>query len=187
LQTPIFDAIFIHVIVLYFLSSALPILLLLLLSSFLHVLVHEVGHAIPVLATPPASATVYIGSFGDSGQSFGFRAGRLQIWIKYNPFLWFRGMCRPGGVPFTINQQIRYVIAGPLASVLLGVVACLALQVDGLPGSLRFWLGFLVLFAAIGFLGSMVPAGRRRYTSDGNPVYPDLILALRLWRSKRLV
>jgi hypothetical protein len=175
------------VIFLYLFNTALPILLLLVLSSFIHVFVHELGHAIPVLATPRAWATIYVGSFGDSRRSFGFRIGRLKIWIKYNPFLWFRGMCRPGGASFSINQQIGYVMAGPLASALLGVVACLLLQIDKWPGGLRFLLGFMVLFATFGLLGSTVPAGRRRYTNDGTPVYPDLILAWRLWRSKRLI
>jgi hypothetical protein len=96
-------------------------------------------------------------------------------------------MCRPGGASFYINQQIGYVMAGPLASVLLGVIACLLLQIGMLPGFLRFWLAFTVLFAAFGLLGSTVPAGRSRYTNDGSPVYPDLILAWRLWRSKRLI
>jgi hypothetical protein len=175
------------VIFLYLFNTALPILLLLVLSSFIHVFVHELGHAIPVLATSRAWATIYVGSFGDSRRSFGLRIGRLKIWIKYNPLLWFRGMCRPGGASFSINQQIGYVMAGPLASVLLGVVACLLLQIDKWPGGVRFWLGFTVLFATFGLLGSTVPAGRRRYTNDGGPVYPDLILAWRLWRSKRLV
>lgn len=174
-------------IFLYLFNTVVPILLLLLLSSFVHVLVHEIGHALPVLANPRAWATVYIGSFGDPRQSAGFRLGRLKIWIKYNPFLWFRGMCQPGGASFSINRQIRYVLAGPLASVLLGTLACLLLQIAALPGFLRFWLGFIILFAAFGLLGSTFPAGRRRYTSSGTPVYPDLVLAFRLWRSKRLV
>ncbi|HEV3411782.1 MAG TPA: hypothetical protein VG101_04845 [Puia sp.] len=174
-------------IFLYLFNTVVPILLLLLLSSFIHVLVHELGHALPVLATPHSCATVYVGSFGDRRQSIGLRLGRLKIWIKYNPFLWFRGMCQPGGASFSINQQICYLLAGPLASILLGVLACLLLQIEVLPGFLRFWLGFLVLFAAFGLLGSTFPAGRRRYTVDGTPVYPDLILAFRLWRSKRLI
>jgi hypothetical protein len=182
-----FALIFRDVIFLYLLNTALPILLLLLLSSFIHVLVHELGHAIPVMVTPRAWATIYVGSFGDLRQSFGFRIGRLKIWIKYNPFLWFRGMCRPGGASFSINRQIGYVMAGPLASMLLGAIACVLLQIGMLPGFLRLWLGFIVLFAAFGLLGSTFPAGRRRFTSDGTPVYPDLILAFRLWRSGRPV
>jgi hypothetical protein len=70
---------------------------------------------------------------------------------------------------------------------LLGIIACLLLQIESLPGFLRFWLGFMVLFSIFGLLGSTIPAGRLRYTADGSPVYPDLILAFRLWRSKRLV
>lgn len=178
--------IFIPVIFFYLFNTVVPILLLLLLSSFIHVLVHEIGHALLVLATPCARATVYVGSFGDSSRSLGIRLGRLKIWIKINPFLWFRGMCRPGDAPFSINRQIRYVLAGPMASLLLGVMGVLLLQIEAFPGSLRFCLGFMILFAGFGLLGSILPSGRRRYTVDGNPVYPDIILAFRLWRSKRL-
>jgi hypothetical protein len=186
LQTPIFTSIFSVVIFLYFFNTVVPILLLLLLGSFFHVLIHELGHAIPVLVGSRGSATIYIGSYGDTMRSLGCRIGRLKIWIKYNPFLWFRGMCQPGGASFSINRQIGYVAAGPFGSLLLGVGACSLLSIGRVPGFFRLWLGFIVLFAAMGLLGSAFPTGRRRYTRDGRQVYPDLILILRLLRSKRL-
>ncbi|HUB59687.1 MAG TPA: hypothetical protein VL978_03230 [Puia sp.] len=174
------------VIFFYLFNTVVPILLLLLLGSFFHVLIHELGHALPVLFGSPGWATVYIGSYGDPGHSFGIRVGRLKIWIKYNPFLWFRGMCQPGGASFSINRQIGYVACGPLGSLLLGAAACGLLTIGAIPGFLRLFFGFLVLFSTMGLLGSIVPAGRRRFTSDGRPVYPDLILMIRLWKSKRL-
>jgi hypothetical protein len=174
------------VILLYILNTVVPILLLLLLSSFFHVLVHELGHAIPVMATTRGWATIYIGSFGDREKCFGFRIGRIKIWVKHNPFRWFWGMCQPGGAHFSINQQMLYVAAGPLGSILLGVVCCSLLMIGALPGAVRFWLGFTVFFSAMGLLGSCVPTARTRYTAAGVRVYPDLILLLRLWRSKRL-
>jgi len=186
LQKSGFDVIFSDMIALYLFNTVLPILLLLLLSSFIHVLVHELGHAAPVLAVNQTWATVYVGSYGDSGRSFGFRAGRLNIWIKYNPFLWFRGMCLYGGNHLSTNRQIGCVLAGPLASILLGIVSCLLLQIGEIPGFFKLWLGFTALFAILGLLGSTFPAGRRRHTRDGIPVHPDLMLAYRLWRSKRL-
>ena len=186
MQTSIFAAIFSVVILLYFFNTVVPILLLLLLGSFFHVLIHELGHAIPVLLGSRGWATIYVGSYGDPSRSLGFRIGRLKIWIKYNPFLWFRGMCQPGGASFSINQQIGYVAAGPLGSLLLGALSCALLSVGSIPGFLRLWLGFMVLFSVMGLLGSIVPAARRRFTRDGSPVYPDLILIVRLWRSKRL-
>jgi hypothetical protein len=187
LHPPIFSSIFIGVILLYILNTVLPIVLLLLLSSFFNVLIHELGHAIPVLLTTPGSATIYIGSYGDRNKSVGFRIGRIKFWIKYNPFRWFWGMCQPGGAYFSINQQILYVSAGPLASILLGSTGCALLMTGSFPGAIRFWLGFIVFFAALGLLGSCLPTGRARYTASGAPVYPDLLLAIRLWRSKRLV
>ncbi|HET6255938.1 MAG TPA: hypothetical protein VFE32_17810 [Puia sp.] len=173
-------------IFLYLFNTGVPILLLALLGSFFHVLIHEAGHAAPVLLGSRGWATIYIGSYGDSRRSFGCRIGRLKIRIKYNPFLWSKGMCQPGGASFSINQQILYVAAGPLGSLLLGAVSCGLLSAGGIPGFLRLWLGFVVLFSAMGLLGSIVPAGRRHHTRDGRPVYPDLILIIRLWRSKRL-
>jgi hypothetical protein len=186
LQTPILAVIFGDVIFLYLFNTVVPILLLLLLGSFFHVLIHELGHATPVLLGSRGWATIYIGSYGDPNHSFGCRIGRLKIWIKYNPFLWFRGMCQPGGASFSISRQIGYVAAGPLGSLLLGAFSCGLLLISQLPGVVRLLLGFMVLFAAMGLLGSAIPTGRRRYTRDGRPVYPDLILIVRLWRSKRL-
>lgn len=174
------------VIILYIFNTVLPILLLLLLSSFVHVFVHECGHAIPVLAISGTRTTIYIGSYGDSAQSFRFRIGRVKVRIKKNPFLWFRGMCKYGGAYFSINQQIWFVLAGPLASLLVGILATGLLETGAFPGFLRFWLGFIVLFAGFGLLGSIVPSGRQMHTHDGVRVYPDLIAAVRLWRSKRL-
>lgn len=173
------------VILLYLFNTVLPILLLLLLGSFIHVLVHELGHAIPVLIGSRGWATVYIGSYGDTERSFGFRLRRLKIWIKYNPFLWFRGMCQPGGADFSINQQIFYVAAGPLGSLLVGAAAGGLLTLGAMPGFIRLFLAFVVLFSVMGLLGSFVPTGRRHQTRDGRRVYPDFILIIRLWRSKR--
>lgn len=173
-------------ILLYLLNTILPILALLLMGSLVHVLFHEVGHAIPVLLRSRHSwATVYIGSYGDPARSFGIQVGRLKIWMKYNPFLWFRGMCEPGGASFSVRQQIGYIAGGPVGSVLLCVAGCVLLTFSSVPGFLRLWLGFIVLFSVMGIFGSIVPTGRQRYRHDGTPVYPDLILILRLLQTLR--
>lgn len=185
MQLPIFSIIFITVIFLYVLNTAVPILLLLLLGSFVHVLVHELGHATPILIGTRAAVTVYIGSFGDAGNSFEWQIRRLKLRIKYNPFLWFRGMCQPHG-DFSLHQQQVYIAMGPLCSLLLGIISCLLLMIGLIPGFFRLWLGFIVLFSLLGLLGSTVPVGRQRLTAAGQPVQPDLIAFLRLWRSKRL-
>jgi hypothetical protein len=185
LQPPKFSPIFIGVILLYILNTAVPILLLLLLGSFVHVLAHEMGHAAPILIGTQAAVTVHIGSFGDARHSFGWVIGRLTLRIKYNPLLWFRGMCQPFG-DFSLNQQLLYIATGPLSSLLLGIISCLLLLSGQIPGFLRLWLGFIVLFSLLGLLGSTVPVGRQRLTAAGRPVQPDLIAFLRLWRSKRL-
>ncbi len=156
------------------------------MGSLFHVLFHELGHAIPVLLSSRRSwATVYVGSYGDEAHSFGIRFGRLKIWIKFNPFRWFRGMCVPGGACFSIRQQIWYIAAGPIGSVILCIIACIFLTLIQLPGFLRLWMGFMVLFSVMGILGSIVPTGRQRYTHDGTPVYPDLILIIRLFQTFR--
>jgi hypothetical protein len=185
LHTPIIAIIFKAVIVLYILNTAVPLLLLLLLGSFTHVLVHEMGHSAPILLRTPATVTIYIGSFGDARRSFHLRTGRLTIVIKHNPFLWFKGMCKPHA-SFPLNLNMLYVATGPLGSLLLGIAAALLLLIPAIPGVVRGGLGFIVLFSILGLMGSTIPMGRQRYTRSGTPVYPDLILFLRLWRSKRL-
>ena len=172
-------------ILLYIANTAVPLLLLLLLGSFIHVLVHEMGHAAPILLRTSAAVTIYIGSFGDARRSFHIRTGRVVIIITHNPFLWFRGMCQPHGI-FSLNQQLLYIATGPLGSLLLGTASVLLLFIPGIPGLLRGLLGFMVLFSIMGVLGSTIPVGRTRYTAAGRPVQPDLTVFLRLWRSRRL-
>ena len=81
-------------------------------------------------------------------------------------------MCQPGGAPFSINQQIRYVAASS-GSLLLGALSWALLSVGSIPGFLRLWLGFMVLFSVMGLAGfHRTPGHAAGVRSTENPFTP---------------
>ena len=166
------------------LVTGLLFLLCLCLVSFFCVLVHELGHAIPFLFMSRKKVTVYIGSFGDPKRSVRIEIGRLELRIKYNPFLWFRGLCR-GSESLSPNKTILYIATGPLASLLLGFIAAYLFMNIRFGGVARQWLFFIMVYSFLVVFSSLFRTGKQRYSSKGSPVYPDFVLIARLIRFKR--
>jgi Flp pilus assembly protein TadD len=166
------------------LVNGLLFLSCLLLGSFFVVLVHELGHAISFLSMSRKKVTVFIGSFGDPKQSVRFQAGRLELRIKYNPFLWFRGLCR-GSESLSPNKTIFYIATGPLASLLLGIIAGYLFMNFRFGGLAMQWLFFVMVYSFLVVFSSLFQTGKQRYSSKGSPVYPDIVLIARLIRLKR--
>jgi tetratricopeptide (TPR) repeat protein len=166
------------------LVNGLLFLACLLLGSFFVVLVHELGHAIPLLFMSRKKVAIYIGSFGDPKRSVRGRIGRLEIWIKYNPFLWFRGLCK-GSESLSPNRTILYISTGPLASVLLAIASGYLLTNFKFGGVLMQWLFFTLIYSLAVVFSSFFRTGKQRYSSKGSPVYPDFVLIARLFRLKR--
>ena len=73
--------------------SVIVLALLLGLAYFVTVTLHELGHAIPALLMTRDEVTIYIGSIGSPYNSFHLTTGRLEIYCKYNPLLWYKGCC----------------------------------------------------------------------------------------------
>ncbi len=166
------------------LVNGLLFLSCLLLGSFLVVLVHEMGHAIPLLFMSRKKVTVFVGSFGDPKQSVRFQAGRLELKITYNPFLWFRGLCK-GSESLSPNKTILYIATGPLASVLLAIASGYLLMNFKFEWIVMQFLVFMLIYSFLAVFSSFVRTGKQRYSSKGSPVYPDFVLIARLIRLKR--
>lgn len=62
-------------------------------AFFFSLLFHELGHATAGLLMTNGVAKVYLGSFGDSSHTIRLRVRRLELFIKYNPLRWFKGIC----------------------------------------------------------------------------------------------
>ena len=75
-------------------TDLLPLILSIFLASLLSIFFHEMGHAIPVLFMSKGKVSIYVGSFGNKGASLKIAIGRLDMYFKYNPFLWTRGICK---------------------------------------------------------------------------------------------
>lgn len=145
-------------------------------------LIHEIGHAIPALLFTRKKVTLYIGSYGDPDKSARINLGFLEIWFRYNPLHWQRGLCRHAPVANSTFKEILIVLCGPLASFILGICS--------LYFSFHFYSHGLVKLILIVFVGlaifdlliNLIPSSKPILLYDGATAYNDgysLILVLR--------
>ncbi|SEO00261.1 hypothetical protein SAMN05216436_12835 [bacterium A37T11] len=76
-----------------YLFIILILFLVLATTRALTVVIHELGHAVPAIFLTKEKVAIYIGSFGDPNKSLHVNIGLLEVWFKYSPFLWGRGLC----------------------------------------------------------------------------------------------
>lgn len=108
----------------YFPTFLLMLIGLALIARPFTVLFHELGHAIPVILLTKQKATIYIGSYGDPKSSIKINFGLLTIYFRYNPLAWRLGLCVPSAKSVSINRQIVYTLAGPIASLIIATIVC---------------------------------------------------------------
>lgn len=166
------------------LLSVLAIAFLLGLAFFVTVTLHELGHAIPALLMTRDEVTIYIGSFGSPYNSFHVTIGRLNLYCKYNPLLWYKGCCLCTDHYLSINQRIGFVAGGPIASILGTTITWLLvsnLQNAAFP---RIVFGSIFVISLLVTLYSLIPNPVPRYTPSGYTVYSDTYQIFRLLRMK---
>lgn len=154
-------------------------------AFFLNILLHELGHALPILFWSKQKVSVFIGSFGDPGQSLCLTIGRLELFVKYNPFLWRRGLCRPAET-LSFRKQFLSVAMGPITSVML-TAACWVVLLTIHPG--HTGIVILVTIMVIGgltTLSSAIPRSKLLYTHSGKVTYNDASQLIKLWKSRKL-
>jgi hypothetical protein len=165
-------------------TSIIPLALLLALTFFITVTLHELGHAIPALLMTRGEVTIYIGSLGDPYKSFRVSFGRLTMFCKYNPLFWYKGCCVALNYDLSIDQQLFFVAGGPVAS-LLGTLGSWRLLSAMEEGSVfRIVSGSVFTISLIITLSTIFPSPRVRYTPSGHPVYNDSYQIFRLIRMK---
>jgi len=165
-------------------TTIIPLALLLGVTFFIAVTLHELGHAIPALLMTDHDVTIYIGSIGDPYKSFSLSRGRLTIFIKYNPLLWFKGCCFTYDYDLTLNARILLTAGGPIASILGTLGSWYLLSATEQIGFFRIISGSVFVVSLLITLSTTLPIARVRYTPAGQAVYNDSIQILRLIRMK---
>ncbi|HEY4147847.1 MAG TPA: tetratricopeptide repeat protein [Chitinophagaceae bacterium] len=141
-------------------------------ALFFSVLLHELGHAVPKLLMTTGRVGVYVGSFGDADRSLKCHIGRLDLFFKYNPLLWRKGLCKAHGI-FSAKQRLLFSAAGPLTSLLL-TLTCWRLLADfDFYGILKFSLGIMLYVSAVITLSSIIPLRNAVTLNDGRKIGND--------------
>jgi tetratricopeptide (TPR) repeat protein len=150
------------------------------------VLLHEIGHAVLVIFLTKKKVTIYMGSHGDPKRSLKLNLGVLVIFFRYNPFAWRQGLCVPSSKTISINKQIIYTLAGPLASLLIGTIACYFTFAYDLHGFLKLFLFVFLGSAAFDFLVNLIPNQTPIKLYSGTITYNDGYILKQLLYYKRL-
>lgn len=165
---------------------SLSLILTLGISGFLvNVLLHELGHAIPILIWSEKKVIVFIGSFGARSRSLRLPFGRLELFIKYNPLLWMRGMCQPGE-HLSVKKTIFYTAMGPLVSLAIAVSCFVLLKNIDFGAGQMVILVTIMTIGGMCTLGSAIPRNRLFVTHDGMPMGNDASQIVRLWKMRGL-
>jgi tetratricopeptide (TPR) repeat protein len=157
----------------YFPIFLLLLIGLVLIARPLTVFFHELGHAIPIILLTRKKATIYIGSHGDPKKSLKLNAGVLQVFFRYNPFAWRLGLCVPSAKTVSLNAQIIYVLAGPFASLIFGIIACYFTFAYDLHGFLKLFLIVFLGSAFFDLLVNLIPNTTPVKLYDGTIAYND--------------
>lgn len=160
--------------------------LLVLITRPFTVLFHELGHALPSILLTKKPVSIYIGTYGDPKKSLHFSIGLLNIYFKYNPFLWRFGLCVHSAEDISINKQIIYTLTGPFASFAIAIVACFFTFEYDQHGFLK--LLFIIFFVSSTFdlFINLTPWNTSIQIYDGRLVYNDGYKLKKLFNYKRL-
>jgi len=145
-----------------------------LITRTLTTLLHELGHAIPALLLTRKKVMVYIGSYGDPEKSMRITIGKLELYFKYNPFLWHGGVCMVAHEDISINRQILYTLTGPLASFIIAATASYFTFAYDLHAFLKLFLIVFLGSSLYDLYWNLIPqSSPANELYDGSMVYND--------------
>ncbi len=156
------------------LTLFLVLLLLAALCRPLTVLLHELGHAIPILLlTRSERVELFVGTHGEPQRSWRLPLGRLQVYLHYNPWLHLGGLTRYDRMPDRRQARLFIILGGPLASLL---IAALALWSSFMFSFHPLILGLSILFLAgaiFDFVVNLIPQRQPLELPDGSCIDND--------------
>jgi tetratricopeptide (TPR) repeat protein len=109
----------------------------------------------------------------------------LEFHVKYNPFLWFRGLCQPGE-RLSVAKMIFYTAMGPLVSLLITVTCFILIKTTGPDERQTVVLTTVMVIGGIFTLSSAIPRGRLPTTHSGGDVRNDAAQIVQLWKTRNL-
>ncbi|MDB5269373.1 MAG: hypothetical protein JWP58_2413 [Hymenobacter sp.] len=131
------------------------------------ILLHELGHAVPALLFTRAKVMVYLGSYGNSADSWRMQVGKLEIYVKKGSVFWFGGCCMPNSSDMTNAQQVIMLLGGVMVTLAVAVAGfCGALMFD-LHGSIKLFMFLLTIFAAVTLVANLIPREHGGMATDG--------------------
>jgi tetratricopeptide (TPR) repeat protein len=167
-----------------FIIFVLPTVWILLnVSSFLIIFIHELSHALPALLFTKQEVTIFIGFYGDKN-SPKFKLGRLTIHIrpKFN-YLKNRGTCMQSNDCSFFKQLIILVFA-PIVVLALIILLASFIVVSDYNMYIKIVAGIFMVSAMINFLVNLFPQ-KIRIKNYERQFYTEGYLLILLWENKR--
>jgi hypothetical protein len=137
-----------------------------LLAQSLLIILHELGHAGPALLFTRANVAIYLGSYGDSTNTWRLRVGLLTIYATRSLF-WNKGLCVHDSAKLSRPEQYMVILGGVLISLSIAVLGFYGALAIDLHGSVKLFLFLLTLFAIVSLVTNLVPSQRGGLPNDG--------------------
>lgn len=160
--------------------------LIILVLSFFHVLLHELGHAVPAFLLTKQKVEVYVGSHGNKDHCIKISTRPIDFWIKYNPFSWLGGMCRVTAKDVSVNTQIIYTAIAPVVSIVYFFLVLWSLPAADPYGKLSI-LPLLLAMGGFTLLAiNLLPVNVPLKTGNGTFTYNDGYTLRLLLKAKKI-
>lgn len=159
------------------------VIALAIFSRSITTFIHELGHAIPALLFTEEDVVMIVGSYGDLENSFGWRIGRLQIFVKLNIMVWYEGLCmyKPAK---GFAKSFLITAGGPLMSLIFSVGLFVWVLQGGRSAGVVTIAGIFILSAFWDFCVNIYPRSKATPLNDGTVTFNDGYSLLQLIRSQ---
>ncbi|PTQ93564.1 tetratricopeptide repeat protein [Mucilaginibacter yixingensis] len=142
-----------------------------LISRFINVTLHELGHAIPAIIFTGQPAEIFIGSYGD-GKQIRFRLGKITFNINPRPSFFGGGGCRHESV-YGFCQNLIVLISGPLFTFLIALATVVFASCVKLDGSIEILIAIVFISSLISLFNNLWPKNKVIEISGGQGYFND--------------
>lgn len=152
----------------------------------INVILHELGHALFGIIFSNSQATIYIGSYGDKTKSFNFRLGKLEVWFKYDNFLWENGLCELNGKVEGFWKKLLYILGGPLMSLFMFFVCVTVVLISNFDDTLKIVILVFAVTSLLDFFQNINPNPKPIKLFNGSETFNDGYQAKNLFELRHI-